>query len=239
MLGSGKLGQPFALSGGGKAWVGFAADPFAVDGQAFVSITAALAAGERPDLAVYGRGGNLLAGRNVVAAVLELPNRTLPEAERAPLGLWATITVHAGHEVKQVSRWGRPNGTNLLTRTPQEIEEINAGHPATDLTVWSARFIDRLAQVARLTAKTTRSDVTPSPAESFLPQVLPFSPGHPARFDTAGGNGRRLHDDVLDLTMSAFLNVPVDDGIEPARAASEFPYVAPPASNDLPAFIAR
>lgn len=244
LIGAGAFGDPFTLAQRGRGWIGLAADPFAADGLAFNSVTAALADGKRPDLTEFGRGGNLFAGRNVVAIVLQVANTMLsapatPTSTPPQLGLWATVTVHAGVESKQVSRWGRPHATQLLTRTPQEVEEMNAGHPGTDLAEWTDRATARLAQVSQLTAGPSGPDHASGPITAFLPQLLPYTPRRAARFDLADGNGRQLHDDAFDLVLSAYLGRPINDSITPAAASQRFPHLRPATHNDLPAFIAR
>jgi hypothetical protein len=73
-LGVGRTGEAFALGNGGSAWFGLAGDPFWGDAVALFAFTLGLAENKyRPEL-FTAAPGNLLAGRNVTAIALQLPD---------------------------------------------------------------------------------------------------------------------------------------------------------------------
>lgn len=189
VLASGTSGEVLGLAGGGRGWVGLAADPFAADAAGYFAVIGAVHEGREPDLGVLGRAGNFVAGRNVVAIVLEVPDTQLPAGR---LAIWATITVAEAGEEKQVSRWGLPNVHAHIARGDDEFEEINAGHPSTDAAVWRGRAAERIAA----TAATARTSGDPARhgrwlAERLFPQVLPYTVGTPAQYGSSRSTGGR------------------------------------------------
>jgi len=82
-LGVGHTGETFALGNGGSAWFGPAGNPFWRDAPALFAFTQGLAENQyRPEL-FTATPGNLLAGRNVTAIALQVPDVTFGEAVRA------------------------------------------------------------------------------------------------------------------------------------------------------------
>lgn len=235
VLASGSSGDVLSLDGGGRGWIGPAEDPFAADATRYFAVLGAVHEGREPDLSAPGRPGNFVEGRNVVSIVLEVPDGQLPAPE---IVVWATVTVTGGGEEKQVSRWGLPNVNAHVARGDEELDEINAGHPATDAAVWQERAAARIADA--VTAARTSADPQRHGrwlAERLFPQVLPYTVGTPARFGLFGINGRALHDDAIDVALSLYLDTPVDDGVRPRRARAEFPYLEPPKTTDLPPLV--
>ncbi len=104
-LGVGHMGEAFALGNGGSAWFGLAQDPFWGDAVALFAFTHGLAANQyRPEL-FTGTPGNLLAGRNVTAIALQVPDVTFGGIDVA---LWARISLYGHAPQRQVSRAAHP-----------------------------------------------------------------------------------------------------------------------------------
>jgi Domain of unknown function (DUF4331) len=88
-LGVGHTGQAFALSNGGSAWFGLAQDPFWGDAVSLFAFNHGLADNQyRPEL-FTGTPGNLLAGRNVTAIALHVPDAMFGGIDVA---MWARIS---------------------------------------------------------------------------------------------------------------------------------------------------
>src|SRR6266540_1760225 len=91
LLGEGATSGVFPLGGGGLAWAGLAADPFAGDGIALGAFLQALAQGRYAPEAFTDAPGNTFAGRDVTAVALQLPDAALGGTRTA---VWARISLH-------------------------------------------------------------------------------------------------------------------------------------------------
>jgi hypothetical protein len=70
---------------------------------------------------------------------------------------------------------------------------------------------------------------------AFLPDVLRYRPGQPARYAPGTGNGRGLHDDAFGTTLSLLAGGQLGVTASPHPVVPRFPYLAPPGHEDLPA----
>ena len=99
-LGAGRIGEAFALDNGGSAWFGPAGDPFWGDGVSLFAFHQGLAENQyRPEL-FTASPGNLLAGRNVTAIALQVPDATLGGTDVA---VWARISLYGPHGQSDVA----------------------------------------------------------------------------------------------------------------------------------------
>ena len=232
-LGVGHTGETFALSNGGSAWSGLAQDPFWGDAVALFAFNHALAENQyRPEL-FAGTPGNLLAGRNVTAIALQVPDVAFGGADVA---LWARISLFGHAPQRQVSRAAHPLLRSFFFPRPgPDTEALNAGSPAGDI----AAFGDVVRRTARRVAEASQAGNPDEHAATllaaFLPDLLRYRPGQPARFAPGTGNGRGLDDDAFGTTLSAVVGRRLGVTVSPYPVVPEFPHLAPAGHGDIPA----
>jgi Domain of unknown function (DUF4331) len=232
-LGAGRAGEAFALSNGGAAWFGLAQDPFWGDAVALFAFTRALAGNQyRPELFAQ-TAGNLLAGRNVTAIALQVPDVAFGGAEVA---VWARISLYGHAPQRQVSRAAHPLLRSLFFPQPgAATEELNAGSPAGDVAAYGDLVRRAAAHVAELSRAASPGQHAAMVVAAFLPDQLRYRPGQPARFAPGTGNGRGLHDDAFGTTLSLLAGRPLGMTTSPYPVVDEFPHLAPPGHDDIPA----
>jgi hypothetical protein len=103
----------------------------------------------------------------------------------------------------------------------EEREAYLSGEPAND-----DRFIDVFAHELEHSGGYTPEEAK-GIARKLLPDILSYSPGHPASYPR---NGRTLIDDVVDPFLSLLTNGKVtEDKVGPhSDLLDEFPYLGPP-----------
>jgi hypothetical protein len=74
-------------------------------------------------------------------------------------------------------------------------------------------------------------------AGAFLPDVIHFRPDQPAVFMPGAGNGRALHDDAFGTALSVLNGGPLGVTRSPRPMISQFPYLAAPNRDELPALL--
>jgi hypothetical protein len=74
-------------------------------------------------------------------------------------------------------------------------------------------------------------------AAAFLPDVLRYAPGVPARFVPGSGNGRALDDDAFGTAVSLLVGHRRGNSPAPFTPSSTFPYVPPAHAGELPALL--
>jgi len=234
-LGIGQTAAITPLSNRGAAWFGVAGDPFWADGLALFQFHSALAAGDyRPDL-MGAAPSNVFTGRNVTAIALQLPNAVFGGEEVA---LWARISLYGHAPQQHVSRMGNPMLRPLFFPTPgPEAEELNAGSPATDLERHGARLEQLAEQIATLGHLPKPDEHAASVAHAFLPDVLRFRPGQPARYQPGTGNGRGLQDDAFGIAVSVLNGRPLGRTDSPHPVVPEFPHLSPANDENMPALV--
>jgi hypothetical protein len=232
-LGAGRTGEVFALSNGGSAWFGLAQDPFWGDAAALFAFNRGLAENQyRPEL-FSGTPGNLLAGRNVTAIALQVPDDTFGGTEVA---LWARISLYGHAPQRQVSRAARPLLRSFFFPRPgPATETLNAASPADDVASYGDMVRQAALHVARLSQAASPSEHAATVAAAFLPDQLRYRPGQPAQFAPGTGNGRGLHDDAFGATVSLMAGHPLGVTASPHPVVPEFPHLAPAGHDDLPA----
>jgi hypothetical protein len=231
-LGSGATGEIFSLQGGGVAWFGVATDPFWADGPALFQFISALEAGDyRPEV-FAAEPANIFAGRNVTAIALQLPNSSF----RSPaVSLWARISLYGHAEQRQVSRFGNPMVRPLFFPVPgPDAEELNGGSPANDVRAHAGRLRDVATRVGTLRGVADPTAHARAVVRAFLPDVLMFRPGRPARYEPGTGNGRTLHDDAFGSALSLLNGGPLGVTPSPHPNVPEFPHLLPANQDDLP-----
>jgi hypothetical protein len=234
-LGEGRSGAVFTLGGDGLAWSGLAADPFSGDGFAVGEFLMGLAEGRyAPE--VFTATSNPLAGRDVTAIALQLPDGALGGGRVA---LWARISLagdgHAPH--RQVSRVGQAMLRPLFFNPPDseaELDALNAGTPATDLDRHGERVRRTAATAARLAGLPDPDSHAQRVVAAFLPDVLTFRPGKPAAFHPGDGNGRALGDNAFDIAVAVLAGSTLGNTCVPRQATPAFPYLSAPLPADLP-----
>lgn len=213
-LGSGGVGQSVALSGGGMVYAGVFDDPFFFDLAGFND-------------GLNFTGDDTLAGANVSAIVLELPNSSLGGPN---IGVWAR-TARGG---SQLDRIGRPAINTALIGSDRK-NAFNAGSPATDFANFGTEVN---TAISGLSTQANADALTPI----LLPDILTFDTSSADGFL----NGRQLADDVIDaeLTLLTASDPPIGDGVDMNDVPfnGSFPYlgeahVIPEPSNALMALI--
>jgi len=232
-LGAGRTGAAFPLSNGGSAWFGLAQDPFWGDAVALFAFTHGLAQSQyRPEL-FAGPPGNLLAGRNVTAIALQVPDDAFGGANVA---VWARISLYGHAPQRQVSRAAHPLLRSFFFPPPgPATEALNAGSPADDVAMYSDLVMRTALHVAELSGAAIPDEQAATVVAAFLPDQLRYRPGQPAHFAPGTGNGRGLHDDAFGTTLSLMVGRPLGVTTSPHPVVPEFPHLAPAGHDDLPA----
>jgi Domain of unknown function (DUF4331) len=232
-LGAGRTGQTFDLSNGGLAWFGLALDPFWGDAPALFALTRSLAENQfRPEL-FAGSPANLLAGRNVTAIALQVPNVTLGGTEVA---VWARISLYGHAPQRQVSRAAHPLLRSFFFPHPGPVTEaLNAASPAGDVAAYGETVQQAAMHIAQLSQAASPREHAARVSAAFLPDQLRYRPGQPAQFAPGGGNGRGLHDDAFGATVSLMAGQPLGVTASPHPVVAGFPHLAAPSHDDLPA----
>jgi len=174
-LGVGHMGETFALSNGGSAWFGLAQDPFWGDAVALFAFNRGLADNQyRPEL-FSGAPGNLLAGRNVTAIALQVPDVTFGGIDVA---LWARISLYGHAPQRQVSRAAHPLLRSFFFPRPgADTEALNAASPADDVAAFGDVVRRAAAHVAGLTRAANPDGHAATLVAAFLPDLLRYRPG--------------------------------------------------------------
>jgi hypothetical protein len=232
-LGAGHTGEAFALGHGGSAWFGLAGDPFWGDAPALFAFVQGLAENQyRPEL-FTATPANLLAGRNVTAIALQVPDVMFGGTEVA---VWARVSLYGHGPQRQVSRAAHPLVRALFFPQPgADTEALNAGSPAGDVATFGEAVRATAAQVAELSGAADPDGHAATVVAGFLPDVLRYRPGQPARFAPGTGNGRGLHDDAFGTTLSLLAGRPLGVTASAYPVVPGFPHLAPAGHEDLPA----
>jgi hypothetical protein len=215
----------------GKVWAGPAADPFWADGAAlFAFLQAARDGHYRPE--AFGQA-NIFEGRNVTAIVLEVSDQLLGPGRSS---IWATITLHGHPPGRRVSRMGQPMLRPLFFNAPgPDTEALNAADPADDRRRYAERVAADAGRLAALADPTAPPERGAEVARAFLPDVLGYTAGAPARFRPGGDNGRALTDDAFGTALEMVTGAGIAGSTPRTTPTPHFPYLAAPHHGDLPA----
>lgn len=197
-------GQTVTLPGGGFFRANEISDPFFFDFIAFRSGLGNLCGGANGNTGV-----NFFRGLNVMAIALELP-RSLFGTNN--IGVWARTRNNG----QQIDRNGRPVINTVFI--PAALKDaFNFANPTDDQTL----FRDAFKTSAR--ALGNSEDRANFLADFLLPDILTIdtskTDGYP--------NGRRLQDDVVDISLSLVSNGAISRGdcvANPSAFRSTFPY---------------
>jgi hypothetical protein len=232
-LGGGRTGEAFALSNGGTAWFGLAQDPFWGDARALFAFTHGLAENQYHPELFTGTPGNLLAGRNVIAVALQVPDETFGGPD---IAVWARISLYGHAPRRQVSRAAHPLLRSFFFPRPgADTEALNAGSPADDLATFGGVVRQTAMHVAEVSRAANPAEHAATVAAAFLPDQLRYRPGQPARFAPGTGNGRGLHDDAFGSTLSLMVGHELGVTTSPHPVVPDFPHLAPAGHDDIPA----
>ncbi|MCP9208894.1 DUF4331 domain-containing protein [Streptomyces cucumeris] len=247
----------YQLPGGGSTFAGQADDPFFLDLRVFDL----LYGGDMSEV-----GQDSLKGYNVQSLALQLPTKTLTESEGQPVvGLWSTThRKTANGDWAQVSRLGSPL-VNEVVIPRKDKDKFNASAPWDDgqflKFVQDPELARLVEQIYKIKAPATPRDdlvqvfLTGVPKLNQPPGVRPAEmlrlntsikpTASPKRLGVLDGdnagfpNGRRLTDDVLDISLQAVegellgkkndLGDAVDENDQ--KFGGSFPYLAIPNSG--------
>jgi hypothetical protein len=234
-LGEGRAGAVFPLDGNGLAWAGLAADPFTGDGIALTKFLQGLTEGRYTPEVFTAAPSSAFAGRDVTAIALQLPDAALGGTR---IALWARISLEGDGPRRQVSRIGQAMLRPLFFNPPDteaELDTLNAGTPAADRDTYGERVRHLAGTVARLAGLSDPDGHAQRVVAAFLPDVLGYRPGQPARFYPGGGNGRALGDNAFDIAVAVLAGSTLGSACAPRLATPAFPYLSAPQPADLPA----
>jgi hypothetical protein len=235
LLGEGRTGEVFSLTGDALAWAGLAADPFNADGTAIIKFNQALNEGRYTPEAFTASPSNAFAGRDVTAVALQLPDAALGSSAR--VGLWVRISLYGHIPQRQVNRIGQAMFRPLFFNPPdseQQLDTLNAAPPAADRDAYGERVRRIAGTAARLAGLPDPDGHAARVAAAFLPDVLTYRPGQPTAFHPGDGNGRAPGDNAFDIAIAVLTGSALGNASTPRQATPAFPYLSAPQPAELP-----
>jgi hypothetical protein len=200
---------------GVRFFAGFRSDPFFFDLLGFLNN-------------LKFTGADFFRDKNVYSIALDLPNRLL--GDNPHVGIWTRtlvpMTLQPAH-LTQVDQMGRP-AINTVFNHGNDKNTFNVTPPAAQRTTptlsgqtYLQVFTAELEALGGYSAAQAESI-----AKILLPDVLTFD------YTSAAGflNGRRLRDDVIDISLNLVTNGKITgDGVGPhTDYLAEFPYLGRP-----------
>jgi hypothetical protein len=235
LIGEGRSGEVFSLSGDGLAWAGLAADPFTGDGVALGGFLQALGEGRYSPQAFTAAPANTFAGRDVTAIALQVPDTVFGGSRVA---VWGRISLDGHGPQPQVSRIGQPMLRPLFFNPPDtDVDALNADAPANDRASYGGRVRRLAATLARLAGLPDPDGHAEAVTAAFLPDVLGYRPGQPAAFHPGDGSGRAMGDNAFDIALAVLAGSPIAFTSAPPQATPTFPYLSPSQPATLPALV--
>jgi hypothetical protein len=200
---------------GVRFFAGFRSDPFFFDLLGFLN-------------GLKFTGSDFFVDKNVFGIALELPNRLL--GTKSNIGVWTRtlvpMTLQPDH-LAQVDQMGRP-AINTVFNHAGDKNTFNVTQPADQRaakTISGQTFLEVFTSELETLGGYTMSQAE-GIAKILLPDVLTFD------FSSSAGflNGRRLGDDVIDISLNLVTNGKITgDGVGPhTDYLSEFPYLGRP-----------
>jgi Domain of unknown function (DUF4331) len=229
LIAEGNTGEIITVAEGGSLWTGLVADPFFFNLGAFGEF-AKLITEEKFDPSVFDTAENALAGHNVTAIVLELPNAALsPET----MNLWGTTTIPHEGKWKTINRAATPLIQQVFIHDEHMKDDYNKTLPRDDVAKYGEAIAAFTAKVTQLAGTTADPQTYGQQVVQFLfPDVLTYNPKLPISYGFAGRNGRALADDTPDVILSLLANTPFSDRVgKPDGLRTHFPYLAEPNSK--------
>ena len=213
-------------------------------------------------------GNDTLAGFNTNSIALQVPRKDLVRRTKSIVGVWSTTErKNASGSYKQVSRLGQPLVNEVVV--PYRVKDtFNSLKPKDDAAALPFVANSELAATLNAVCGTdgpvkNRTDLVQlflqgvptinnprgkgAPSEMLRLNTLPFSGQSFNRLGVIGGdkngypNGRRLQDDVLDISLQVVLGElkgkpnDVGDGVDANDTAfgADFPFLALPSSGSI------
>lgn len=231
-IAQGNTGEVIPVAEGGRLWAGLAADPFFFNLGAFGQFAKLILEENRFDPSVFDTAENALAGHNVTAIVLELPNAALG-AET--MQLWGTTTIQHEGKWKTINRSATPLVQQVFIQDEHLKDAYNKSLPREDVAKYGETIAAFTAKVTQLAGTTTDPQAYGQQVVQFLfPDVLTYNPQLPTSYGFAGRNRRALADDTPDVILSLLANTPLSDQVGKSDGfRTSFPYLAEP--NQIPA----
>jgi hypothetical protein len=216
-IASGRTNTNLPIVGGGLFRAGIFDDPFFFDQAAFdTKFVAGLPGFPRP----VGTATNYYGpNANALGIVMEVPSSTI-NSLGGLIGVWARTAVRA----LPSDRCGRPLVNPMLIppvpRNDRQFGDLrakfNRGLPVNDREDFTDAMVNVLSNPAGVFHRTPADAA--SLANFFLPDQLVFQVGNPNGYGSIVGgsqlgNGRRLSDDVADITLNLLTNgaIPTDN----------------------------
>jgi len=200
---------------GVRFFAGFRSDPFFFDLMGFLN-------------GFKFTGTDFFLGKNVFGIALDLPNQLL--GKRPKIGVWARTLVpmlHQPDHLTQVDQMGRP-AINTVFNHNNDKNTFNVVQPDDQRNAKTASgktflevFTSELESLGGYDAAHARSI-----ADVLLPDILTFDYSSPRGYL----NGRRLRDDVIDISLNLVTNGKITgDGVGPHKDyLPHFPYLGNP-----------
>jgi hypothetical protein len=167
--------------------------------------------------------GDFFADKNVFGIVLEVPNSALGSSP-GTTSLWGRTLLSQNGSLVRDDRMGRP-AINTVFNHGQDKNIFNAIDPGQDLTATTSEgptFVQSFASTL------TALGGDPALATVLLPDVLNYDFSKSTSY--AALNGRRLQDDVIDISLSLITGggLTTDKVDAHTDYLSEFPYLGTP-----------
>jgi hypothetical protein len=230
LIAEGNTGEIIQIGDGGRIWIGLVADPFFFNLEAFGQFIKLIEEENRFDPSVFDTAQNALAGHNVTAIALELPNAALGTE---PIQLWGTTTIQHESKWKTINRAATPLIQQVFIQDEHLKDAYNKTLPREDIAKYGEAIAAFAAKVTQLAGTTTDPQAYGQQVVQFLfPDVLAYNSQFPTSYGFAGRNGRALADDTPDVILSLLANTPFSDRVgKPDGFLTHFPYLAEPNSK--------
>lgn len=158
-------------------------------------------------------GSDFFADKDVFSIVLEVPNTAL--GNNPKIGIWGTTYLNGARD----DRMGRP-AINTVFNHGEDKNIFNQINPSQDRALFLNKFVRTLESFGHSNARATEI------ARILLPDILTYDYSSPEGYL----NGRKLTDDVIDISLALITNGKVKtDKVGPHHDyLANFPYVGRP-----------